>query len=134
MLYLLYSAKNATDVLQVVNFANLSRSCQQVATSLSISSSWNKPVELIRLVAACQLQTCYNLLEQVAPSLLISHLDNQRASSLLITCKTCRQQTVASHANAPDVQSWPKLCGHQLAQGLFTYKSHLHSPQTMLMS
>ena len=31
------------------------------------------------------------------------------------------------------VQSWPKLCGHQLAQGLFTYKSHPHSPQTMLM-
>ena len=31
------------------------------------------------------------------------------------------------------LQSWPKLCGHQLAQGLFTYKSHPHSPQTMLM-
>ena len=32
------------------------------------------------------------------------------------------------------LQSRPKLCGHQLAQGLFTYKSHPHSPQTMLMS
>ena len=32
-------------------------------------------------------------------------------------------------------ESWPKLCGHQLAQGLFTYKSHPTSPppQTMLM-
>ena len=73
-------------------FCQLVATCQHVATSLSISSSCNKPVEI-------------NLLKQLAPSLLISHLDNERASSLLTTCKTWRQQTVASHANA----SWCRL-------------------------
>ena len=43
-------------------FYRLVATCRQFATSLSISSSYNKSVK-IRLVAACHLQTCYNLLE-----------------------------------------------------------------------
>ena len=39
----------------------------------------------------------------------------------------------AFYASSVQLQSWPKLCGHQLAQGLFTYKLQPHSPQTMLM-
>ena len=74
-------------------------SCQQVATSLSISSNCNKSVK-IRLVATCHLQTCYNLLQQLAAS----HEDNKFEQS---TCnksvdnlqQTCPQQAVASHAN-----------------------------------
>ena len=54
---LAYTAKNATHLLQVVNFIVIT--CQQVATNLSISSSCNKSVK-IRLVATCHLQTCYN--------------------------------------------------------------------------
>ena len=56
-----------------------------VATSLSILSSCNKSVK-IRLVAICDLQNCYNLLKQLAASLLITSLDNQPATSLLTTC------------------------------------------------
>ena len=74
-------------------------SCQQVATSLSISSNCNKSVK-IRLVATCHLQTCYNLLKQLAASLLITSLDTQLGRNLLTTCQqTCPQQAVASHAN-----------------------------------
>ena len=50
-------------------FHRLEATCQQVATSLSISSNCNKSVK-IRLVATCHLQTCYNLLRQLATSLL----------------------------------------------------------------
>ena len=39
-------------------FYRLVVTCQQVATNLSISSSYNKSVK-IRLVATCHLQTCY---------------------------------------------------------------------------
>ena len=59
--------------------------CQQVATNLSISSSYNKSVK-IRLVASCHLQTCYNLLKQLAASLWITGFDNQLAISLVTTC------------------------------------------------
>ena len=52
------------------------------ATNLSISSSRNKSVK-IRLVAICHLQTCYNLLKQLAASLWITSFDNQLATSLL---------------------------------------------------
>ena len=48
--------------------------CQQVATSLLISSSCNKLVK-IRLVATCHLQTCCNLLKQLAASLWITSLN-----------------------------------------------------------
>ena len=60
--------------------------CQQVATKLSISSSCNKPVK-IRFVVTCHLQTCYNLLKQLAASQMITSFDNQLATSLLTTCK-----------------------------------------------
>ena len=53
--------------------------------SLSILSSCNNSVK-IRLVAICHLQTCYNLLKQLAESLLITSLDNQFATNLLKTC------------------------------------------------
>ena len=67
-----YIAKYATDLLQV-------------ATSLSISSSCDKPVK-VSLVAIYHLQICYNLLKQLAASLLVTSLDNQLAASLLTTC------------------------------------------------
>ena len=66
-------------------FYQLVATCQQVATSFSILSSCNKSVK-IRLLAICHLQTCYNLLKQLAESLLITSLDNQFATSLLTTC------------------------------------------------
>ena len=66
-------------------FYRLVATCQQVATSLSISSSCNKSVE-IKLVATFHLQTYYNLLKQLATSLLITNVDNQLATSLLTTC------------------------------------------------
>ena len=59
--------------------------CQPVATSLSISSSCNKPVK-IRLVATCHLQITCNLLKQLATSLLITSYNNELASSLLTIC------------------------------------------------
>ena len=61
------------------------RTCQQTATNLSISSNSNKSVK-IRLLATCNLQTCYNLLKQLAASLWITSFDNQLATSLLTTC------------------------------------------------
>ena len=59
-----------------------------LATGLSISC--NKLVNFIksvkiRLVTTCHLQTCYNLLKQLAASLWITSFDNQLATSLLIT-------------------------------------------------
>ena len=40
-----------------------------------------------RLFETCHLQTCYNLLKQLAASLWITSFDNQLATSLLTTCK-----------------------------------------------
>ena len=54
-------------------------------SNLSISSSCDKCVK-IRLVATYHLQTCYNLLKQLAASLWITNFDNQRAATLLTTC------------------------------------------------
>ena len=59
-----------------------------LATDLSISC--NKLVNFIksvkiRLVATCHLQTCYNLLKQLAASLWITSFDNQLATSLFTT-------------------------------------------------
>ena len=42
----------------------------------------------IRLVATCHLQTCSNLLKQLAASLWITSFDNQLATSLLTTCSS----------------------------------------------
>ena len=51
-------------------FYQLVATCQQVATSLSISSSSNKSVK-IRPVATCHLQTCYSLLKKFATRRLL---------------------------------------------------------------
>ena len=80
--------------------------CQQVATSLSISSSCIKSVK-IRLVATCHLQTCYNLLKHVATSMLINlqQVCLQLATSLLTTynrlvvtscCKPCERIPISA--------------------------------------
>ena len=80
-----YPFKKATDLLQVVNFTRLLQLVNNFATSLSISSSCYKSVKM-RLVATCHLQTCYNLLKQLAAGLWITSFDNQLATSLLTTC------------------------------------------------
>ena len=69
----------------------------QVATSLSTSSSCDKSVK-IRFVAICHLQTCYNLLNQFANSLLMTSYNNQLVTSLVTTC------------NRPAVTSRRKPC------------------------
>ena len=58
--------------------------CQRVTTNLSISSCCHKSVK-IRLFATCHLQTCYNLLKQLAASLWITSFENQLATSQLTT-------------------------------------------------
>ena len=40
----------------------------------------------IRLLAICHLQTCDNLVKQLAANLWITSFDNQLATSLLTTC------------------------------------------------
>jgi hypothetical protein len=67
-----YTARNAT--VASCQLYRLVATCQQVATSLLISSSCNKLVK-IRLVATCHLQTCCNLLKQLAASLWLTSLD-----------------------------------------------------------
>ena len=54
--------------LQTCQLYQLDSTCQQGATNLPISSSCNKSVK-IRHVGTCHLQTCYNLLKQLAASL-----------------------------------------------------------------
>ena len=82
-------------------FYRIVTACQQVSTNLSISSSCNKSVK-IRLIATCHLQTCYNLLKQLAASKWITSFDNQLATikSADKLPQTFRQQAVASHANS----------------------------------
>ena len=70
----LYTAKNVTDVLKVVNF-----------TGLSISPRCSESVKML-LAATRHLQTCYNLLKQLAANLWITSSDNQLGTSLLTTC------------------------------------------------
>ena len=64
----------------------------------NLSTSWNKLVNIVAklLVATYHLQTCYNLLKQLAESLWITSFYNQLATSLLTTCnrlvvKSCRK-------------------------------------------
>ena len=57
-------AKNATELLQVVNFTGLLQLINKLQQTLSIFSSCKKSVK-IGLVATCHLQTCYNLLAQL---------------------------------------------------------------------
>ena len=89
------TAKNAADWLRVVYFCRLVATCWQVVTSLSISSSCNKPVK-IRLVGICHWQTWYNSFKQLAASLLITSLGSQLVTWLSTTCnrlvvKSCRK-------------------------------------------
>ena len=56
-------------------FYRLVASCQQVAKICQFHQ-----------VTTCHLQTCYNLLKQLAASLWITSLDNLPATSLLTTC------------------------------------------------
>ena len=87
--YNIHSQKRHRLVSSCQFYCRLVATCQQVATSLSISSSCNKSVK-IRLVATCHLQTCYNMFatttcnnkatcKQLATSLLTTNLDNQHA-------------------------------------------------------
>ena len=46
----------------------------------------NKSVK-IRFVATRHLQTCYNLLKQLAASLWVTSFDNKLVTNLLTTCK-----------------------------------------------
>ena len=73
-------AKNATDLLPVVNFTSLLQ-----LISMSVYSSCNKSVK-IRIVETWHLQICYNLLKQLATSLFMTSCNNQLATSLLTTC------------------------------------------------
>ena len=66
-------------------FCRLVATYQRVATTTSISSSCNKSVK-IRFVGIFYLQTSYNLLNQLATSLLTTSLDDQFAAS-----KSCRK-------------------------------------------
>ena len=98
------TAKNATDLLQVVNFTNLlqlvnklQQACQfyQVATSLLKSG-------LLQFVICRLVTTCWNnLLKQLAEG----PVDNKFGQSICDKSvdnlrQTCPQQALASHANA----------------------------------
>ena len=62
-----------------------------------------------RLVATCHLQTCYNLLKQLAASLWITSFDNQLATSLLTTCnKLVVNKLSKAMRTHPDTRFW--LC------------------------
>ena len=56
---------------------NLSTNCNELVNFIKLQQ--------IRLVAICHLQTCYNLLKQLAASRWITSFDNQFATSLLTT-------------------------------------------------
>ena len=75
------TGKNATELLQIVNFTI----CQQVATNLSISSSCTSLLKsgLLQLVI-CKLVN-YNLLKQLVASVWIKSFDHQLATNLLTT-------------------------------------------------
>ena len=83
----IYTAKNATDLLQVVNFTDLlqlvnklQQACQfhQVAENLLISG-------FLQFVNCRLVTTCWTI------SLLITSLDNQLARSLFTTCNKLSQ-------------------------------------------
>ena len=88
-------------------FYRLVATCQQIATSLSISSSCNKSVK-IRLVENCHLQTCYNLLNK-----LQACWNNQLATSLFTTCKR-----LVINKLSPAMQTHPSIttCCNKLLQ------------------
>ena len=106
---LLHSQKSHKLVASCL-FYRLVATCQQVTTSLSISSNCNKSFKT-RLVATWHLQTCYNLLKQVATiaSPLKQSTCNKSVDNLQQACwqivTDLLSQAVAHHANA----SWYRL-------------------------
>ena len=64
----LHTAKNAVHMLQLLSFANCNISVQT------------------RPVATCHLQTCYNLLKQLAANHWITSFDDQFLTSSWTTC------------------------------------------------
>ena len=78
-------SKDATDLLQVVNFTGLLQlvnKLQQTGQFHHVATSLLK----IRLVATCHVQTCHDLLEQLVASPRITSFGNPLATSLLTTC------------------------------------------------
>ena len=69
---------------QSVNKFQQTYQFHEVATSVLQSGSLQ--LVICRLVTTCHLQTCYNLLKQLAASLWIKSFDSQLATSLLTTC------------------------------------------------
>ena len=86
---------------------NLSTSCNKLVNFIKLQQV---RIVKIRIVAICHLQTCYNLLKQLAESLLITSLDNQFATSLLTICDRLvlnkRSQAMRMH---PDIGLCNKL-------------------------
>ena len=72
-------------MLSLIASSQFFRFLQQISTNLSILSSCKMSVQ-IRLFVTFHLQTCYNLLKQLAASLWMISFDNQLATSLLTTC------------------------------------------------
>ena len=80
------------------------------------SSSCNKSVK-IRLVATCHLQTCYNLLKQLAASLWITIFYNQLPTGLSSTIrgvktqKPCKRILIHRLVDNKSVARWQRFCG-----------------------
>ena len=72
-------------MLSLVANSQFFRFLQQISTNLSILSRCKISVQ-IRLFVTFHLQTCYNLLKQLAASMWIKSFDNQLVTSLLTTC------------------------------------------------
>ena len=103
-------AQNTTDLLQVLNFTGLLQ-----LVIMSISSNCNKSVK-IRIVETCHLQICYNLLKQLATSLLMARYNNQLATSLLTTCN----RLVVTSCRKPCERILISACRNKLLQDVNT--------------
>ena len=57
----LYTAKNVTDLLLVVNFTGLLKLVNKLQQTCQFYLLMLKSSVKIRIVATCHLQTCYNL-------------------------------------------------------------------------
>ena len=103
MMVLIYTARNVTHLLQVVDFTGLLQDVNKLPTSCS------KSVDFIRLQQVCESQSCCNLifvdLVQIAELTCIKLVDKMYRQS---TCskpvdnlqQTCYHQARASDANA----------------------------------
>ena len=79
-----YTAKNATDFIQVVKFTGLFQFANKLHQARQFHQFAMSIYVQIKLVLSCHLQTCCSLLEQLqfASSLWITSFDNQLAKSL----------------------------------------------------